>query len=183
VLCTGSLGDAAGGLEVLEQGLSGHAELRHSLLRPRPPVEAGMRLGELGLASAMIDLSDGLVQDLGHICERSSVGAALWLDDLPVSEALRALCTQLRRDPLLLAATGGEDFQLLFTAPENKLLGIEEALAGSSAVHVIGEIGIRARPGEPPVRLLRGGVDVTAEPPWSGAAAGFDHFRERPGAL
>ena len=80
ILCTGTLGDSAGGLLVLESQRTGHEALRVRQLRPLPRVAAGARLGELGLATSMVDISDGLAQDLGHLCRRSQVAAAVWLD-------------------------------------------------------------------------------------------------------
>lgn len=120
---TGTLGDAALGLELLEKG-----EIRTSLttdereylisrlLDPTPRAAAGRLLAEAGLASAMIDVSDGLLADFGHIAERSATGGTIRLDALPLSPAF---CTVLESHPSHhdLALSGGEDYELAFTAP------------------------------------------------------------------
>jgi len=180
ILCTGTLGDSAGGLLVLESQRPGHEALRTRQLRPLPRVAAGVRLGELGLATSMLDISDGLAQDLGHLCRSSHVAAAIWLEDLPISSALARFCRDAERDPLELATTGGEDFELLFTAAETNLFRIREALEELVPVRVIGEIE-QARPGgnASPVRLLSGGRDRTDSLPWRGRLQGWDHFERR----
>jgi thiamine-monophosphate kinase len=81
---------------------------------PEPRVELGPRLA--GIAHAMLDVSDGLVADLGHICEASEVGASVALADLPLSPAARQIAAGTPDLPLRLA-TAGDDYELLFTAP------------------------------------------------------------------
>jgi len=118
---SGTLGDAAMGLRLVERGLGrargGPAErLVRAFLDPSPRLELGLALARRGLASAMIDISDGLAVDLSHICEESRVGAELELGRVPVSAELR----RAFRRPLDLALHGGEDFELLFTVrPQN----------------------------------------------------------------
>jgi thiamine-monophosphate kinase len=93
-------------------------------LRPRARVQLGRFLAHNSFATALIDISDGLLSDLGHICRRSGVGAEVWEDRLPVSQALQGAAEALREgereDPWSLALRGGEDYQLLFTVPPNK---------------------------------------------------------------
>ncbi|HSQ22980.1 MAG TPA: thiamine-phosphate kinase [Pyrinomonadaceae bacterium] len=89
-------------------------------LQPQPRVGWGIVLGEQQLASAMIDLSDGLSSDLNHLCKESNVGAVIDAAAIPLDEDVRHLCGRRALDPLALALHGGEDFELLFTvAPEN----------------------------------------------------------------
>ena len=89
-------------------------------LAPEPRVGWGIVLGEEQLATAMIDISDGLSSDLHHLCEESSVGAVIESAKLPLDENVVHLCGRRALDPLALALHGGEDFELLFTvAPEN----------------------------------------------------------------
>jgi thiamine-monophosphate kinase len=77
-------------------------------------------LGEEQLATAMIDLSDGLSSDLNHLCKASNVGALIDASLLPIDERVVELCGRRALDPLQLALHGGEDFELLFTVkPEN----------------------------------------------------------------
>jgi len=112
---TGPLGLAAGGVRLLEQngGLSdGAPAMKRAHLEPRPQVLAGMLLARAGVRCAM-DISDGLLGDLPKICEASGVSALLQQDDLPIPNSLRWNFP----DWFDLALRGGEDFELLFTAP------------------------------------------------------------------
>lgn len=132
VFVTGSLGAAAAGLRLIERGAhlaeqnladEDSQKLDHVLLRqlrPEPRVGWGIVLGEERLATAMIDLSDGLSSDLNHLCEASKVGALIDASLLPIDERVVELCGRRALDPLQLALHGGEDFELLFTVkPEN----------------------------------------------------------------
>ena len=132
IFVTGSLGAAAAGLRLIERGAhlaeqnlgdEDSQKLDHVLLRqlrPEPRVGWGIVLGEERLATAMIDLSDGLSSDLNHLCEASKVGALIDAALLPIDERVVELCGRRALDPLQLALHGGEDFELLFTVkPEN----------------------------------------------------------------
>jgi thiamine-monophosphate kinase len=89
-------------------------------LSPEPRVGWGIVLGEERLATAMIDISDGLSSDLAHLCDESGVGATIDAASLPQHDYVKQLCGRRALDPLALALHGGEDFELLFTvAPEN----------------------------------------------------------------
>jgi len=140
VMVTGTLGDAALGLELLRRGeRSGSAVLRH--LDPLPRVAAGLMLAEARLATAMIDVSDGLLADLGHILDQSGVGAFLELARLPVSEDYGQHFVGSGSDPFLHPLTGGEDYELLFTAlPEHESEIKRQLDACGVPVTVIGEI-------------------------------------------
>jgi thiamine-monophosphate kinase len=132
IFVTGSLGAAAAGLRLIERGAhlaeqnlgdEDSQKLDHVLLRqlrPEPRVGWGIVLGEERLATAMIDLSDGLSSDLNHLCDESKVGALIDASLLPIDERVVELCGRRALDPLQLALHGGEDFELLFTVkPEN----------------------------------------------------------------
>lgn len=132
IFVTGSLGGAAAGLRLLERGARVGQEHPHEpewklvqelilrQLRPEPRVGWGLVLGEEKLASAMIDISDGLSSDLHHLCRESGVGSQINAAQLPIDGPVSDLCGRRALDPLLLALHGGEDFELLFTAaPEN----------------------------------------------------------------
>jgi thiamine-monophosphate kinase len=131
IFVTGSLGGAAAGLRLLEAGARltkskarsagkrAVAELLARHLRPEPRVAWGAMLGEQRLATAMIDVSDGLSSDLAHLCEESGAGGRLDAARIPVDPSLMRL-REHEFDPLELALNGGEDFELLFTVkPQN----------------------------------------------------------------
>jgi len=161
VWVTGTLGDAAGALALLARE-PGHA-LRARLDRPLPRVQAGRALA--GIAHACVDVSDGLLADLGHVCARSGVGAQVDVQALPASDALRdAFDEDTRR---ALQAGGGDDYELCFTAPA----GARERIAGLAPAHdlcftrigrIVAGAGVQA-------------LDADGQP-WQPARRGYDHF-------
>jgi thiamine-monophosphate kinase len=134
---TGVLGASAAGLLALERGMNGQERLIRRCLRPEPRLEAGRVAAMLG-ATAMIDLSDGLASDVRQVCDQSKVGCKVDLDLLPINDDTRELARSLEHDPEILAATGGEDYELLICAPGPVL----DALATNVEVPLtlIGEI-------------------------------------------
>ncbi|MBP1753006.1 MAG: thiL [Geobacteraceae bacterium] len=116
IFVTGTIGDSALGLQLLRQGHTlGPAVARH--LDPSPRVREGQALAVAGLATSMIDVSDGLLGDLQHLLDNSSVGALVYLDKIPVSHQYRQYFRQECGEFYSVALTGGEDYELLFTAP------------------------------------------------------------------
>jgi len=158
---TGSTGDAAAALAGAGQGEIA-AALRERLERPTPRVEAGLALRRR--AHAAIDVSDGLLADLGHILHDSGVGAEIELDALPVSEALAALSDGTARWEWQLA--GGDDYELLFTAAASARASIAAALAATATPAV--RIG----------RIVAGsGCRVLgADGEWTPSRRGYQHF-------
>ena len=138
LLVTGSLGAAAAGLlaardpkraEGAAQSLRQQA--RSAMVTPTPRVEAGRALASGRLVTAMVDISDGLAADLGHLCERSEVGAELDAARIPIAPAAMEIAPRYGRDPLMLALYGGEDYHLLCAlSPDRR----DEALAALRAV-------------------------------------------------
>lgn len=164
VFVTGTVGDAAAGLELLFRG-EREGRLVAKQLDPQPRVAAGVALAEAGLAHAMIDVSDGVLADLGHVCELSRVGALVDLALLPLSGEYRSHCTGA--DPFALALSGGEDYELLFSAPRDREAEIAQLMERHGVpVTRIGEI----REGS--------GIDVVAPDGKSylPKARGFNHF-------
>lgn len=116
---SGTLGYAAAGLELLTRGAEkgrGFAPLCDRHLDPLARVALGGLLSESELVHAMMDLSDGLATDLAHLCHRSGVGARLVAEQLPGLAGLAEAADMLGKDPVTWAISGGEDYELLFTA-------------------------------------------------------------------
>jgi thiamine-monophosphate kinase len=133
IYVTGELGASAAALKLLygRKKLKPADFPRH--FDPAPRVEVGRFLRENGLASAMIDISDGLSTDLGHICEESGVGAEVEMAVIPVATVGKPA----REVEMRFALHGGEDYELLFTAPRGKR--VPSRIAGV-AVRLIGQI-------------------------------------------
>ena len=176
IFVTGALGEAAWGLELLKRG---HGSARHPavrrLLDPTPRVKLGRRLA--AYASAMIDLSDGLLIDLGHLLEESrGVAALVETAALPLSPCFRRhfrVRGAPRGKALALAAAGGEDYELLFTAAPGQA-GKLARLADETGIAItrIGQLRTSRRP----VIQLVGPGGAILPPP----SARFEHFPERP---
>lgn len=129
------------------------------LLDPTPRVFAGLALAEAGLVTSMIDISDGILGDFGHIADQSAVGGTIYIEQLPLSRHYVSLSQTLTTDPYLLPLSGGEDYELCFTAsPMNREkivecmkksgieatpVGIVTPLPGVRPVHADGTLYIR----------------------------------------
>ncbi len=166
VAVTGELGGSAGGLAVLSGAplpAEDTASLKQAFLRPRPRVAEGQQLVTSGIRAA-IDISDGLVADLTHICRLSQVGAQVDVDRLPLPDSLKQLFGKKARD---MALAGGEDYELLFTAPADRIAAASAAL--SVPVTVIGVVRENA-PGH--VELVDG-----LGRPYQIVSTGWEHFR------
>lgn len=176
IFLTGWPGESAAGLALLRasageaprsrppevQAEREHLKARH--LDPEARLSAGRRLAAGRLATAMIDVSDGVAADLGHLLESSGVGARVEASAIPLSPALRAAGLALGLDPLHLALSGGEDYELLFTgaaSPEaaelSRVLGLSVTRIGTITpgprpLEIVG-------PGGRPVPLPRGGFE------------------------
>lgn len=163
VWVTGTLGDAAAALAQLQAGGVADPELRVRLDRPEPRVAFGRAIA--GVAHACIDLSDGLLQDLGHVCRASGAGARVEVDALPASAMLASRSTgdTLRGEQ----ACGGDDYELCFTAaPEMHAQMLAIAAAQGVAATCVGRIIIGAD-----VEAVR--ADGSA---WAPPRSGYAHF-------
>lgn len=188
IFVTGFLGDAAAGLRLLERGARlppssateplPYANVeqspgRHSIdylllrqLRPEPRVGWGLLIGEKRLATAMIDLSDGLSSDLNHLCTESNVGALIEASQIPIDQLVTELTGRRALDPLMLALHGGEDFELLFTVDPDNVTSLPTRVDGVSLTR-IGKI-TAASDG---VRISEGSRNWILEP------GGWEHFK------
>lgn len=168
IYVTGTPGDSAAGLAIVQHRLevanAQHSEYlvkRH--LRPKPRILQGQALRDL--ASSAIDLSDGLISDLGHILKASDCGARITLDSLPYSEAMQANVTP--EQALNWALSGGEDYELCFTVPELNRGALDVAIGNLGVPFTcIGQIG----PASEGLQFFKDGKPVTLD------LKGYDHF-------
>jgi thiamine-monophosphate kinase len=132
IFVTGTLGDAGLGLRLLQAGdglaSSEAQELLRRLEYPEPRIASGIALRDI--ASAAIDVSDGLIADLGHILDQSGVGAELCIDRVPTSGAFQHICQHLGIGPgtagaVQAALSGGDDYELCFTVPPYRVQQLE----------------------------------------------------------
>lgn len=184
IFVTGTVGDSALGLRILEEQIQDSRfkiqgekskipnpklKTKNSLidrhLRPTPRVKEGIQLAKSGMVTSMIDISDGLLSDLGHICEESNVGAEIWGEKLPLSRCFKALSGSY--GGVELALSGGEDYELLFTVRSQNVKSFMDVTEGikytpigkilkDRVVEVIGTDGSRYIP----------------------EISGYEHFRE-----
>ena len=193
IFVTGTLGGAAAGLKLIELGArvsqgagstrqtagegmastgnptqSEEDAIQSLLLRqlgPSPRVGWGIVLGTEQLASAMIDISDGLSSDLTHLCAESGLGAAIDSASVPVDKNVIKLCGRRALDPLALALHGGEDFELLFTVSPQNAARLPKRVDGVG-ISLIGEI--TDKPGTVRIREKNREWDLSPQ--------GFEHF-------
>ena len=181
VWVTGVPGSAAAGLALLRAGIQpgavpGLDGLIHAYIEPRGRAREGRKLGESGLATAMIDVSDGLVGDLGHLVEGSDMGILLKEEAVPVGEDLRAAGARLGRPPESFIYSASDDYELLFTTAPDRSDRVAPAIREISDAPVwpIGE-------------LIEGGKGQVIMEDRSGRrrpliGGGWDHFRIEPSA-
>jgi thiamine-monophosphate kinase len=178
IYVTGFLGDAAAGLRLIERGARLHVEnstqtdtnsINHLLLRhlqPEPRVGWGLMIGEHQLATAMIDISDGLSSDLNHLCDESKVGALVDASSIPIDKLVIEIYGRRALDPLMLALHGGEDFELLFTVKPENVARLPKRVDGVSITR-IGEI-----------KEATYGVQIAeGSKVWKLESGGWEHFK------
>ena len=180
VYVSGTLGDAAAGLattvlaarDLAARDLASISALRQRFEYPTPRVALGQQL--LGLASACIDVSDGLLGDLGKLAAASGCSAEIDLNSLPRSPALRqavvdTVFSQAEADSFMLA--GGDDYELLFTLPDTPAVRESQALHTALARGEITRIGRLIEGDSSTIDLLENGHKRSVQP------AGYDHFK------
>ncbi len=162
VALAGRQGWAAGGLAVLGRGFRSPRSLVEAYRRPQPPYDAGREAAEAG-ATAMIDVSDGLLADVGHIASASGVSIDLVRDAFEIPEPLQAVAAATGADPVQLVLGGGDDHALLATFPDEAAVP-----SGWTVVGRVGEVD--------GVDEAGGGAVVTVDgAPYEGPA-GWTHF-------
>lgn len=169
---TGTLGDSAAGLILLQRGdqrRQGVGVLVKRHLTPMARFKEGHLLSILQLPSAMIDISDSLAADVGHLMEQSDVGVVLDLWKIPLSPALCRFARWTQCDPLQVALYGGEDYELLFSVPPEKINALERLIAKKTIrAHPIGSV-VEKKKGL--TGILPSGAVQKIRP------VGYDHFR------
>jgi len=180
VWVSGELGWAAAGLELLSGGIepdnTAFDPFREKHLNPQARVALGRQLAVSGLVHAMMDLSDGLATDLAHLCKQSGVGARLSGCDLPGVETLAAAARCTGSDPLRWAISGGEDYELLFTAdPGVEAQLVKIAKQCGQSIFAVGTIVADAG-----VTLIQNRANGSSQE-IAVAYQGFDHFRKEAG--
>ena len=181
VWVSGALGFAAAGLELLSGGIEpgnrAFDPFREKHLNPQARVTLGRQLAASGLVHAMMDLSDGLATDLAHLCTQSGMGARLLARDLPGVATLKTAAHLTGADALRWTISGGEDYELLFTAdPGDSEHLIRIAQQCGQSIFSVGTIVAGAG-----VTLIRDLADGTSAE-IAVAYQGFDHFRQEAGA-
>lgn len=175
---SGSLGFSAAGLSLLRQGIQPDNQQWQTFceqhLNPKARVELGQRLGASGLVGAMMDLSDGLATDLAHLCKQSGVGAQIMADLLPGLGALGEVADLLGVHPQDLALSGGEDYELVFTAHPNaderlRDIGCQCNLQLTPVGTIVPGTGVTLIRTLPDGRYEKSAI----------AYQGFDHFADR----
>jgi len=172
IYVTGTIGDSAAGLKLIKGEISAPEPLASTLKevhnRPVPFLEAGRMIARSQLASAMIDLSDGLLSDLWHICETSGVGARLSHSAMPLSDELGSLAEINNFDPYDFAISGGEDYRLLITVPQKNVELFQKMFEKAVPCHIyyVGEI------------VENGGIEISRPDGTKEQleVTGFDHF-------
>jgi thiamine-monophosphate kinase len=172
ILVTGFPGQSFASLQVLLKASQQdvHNPLAQAYCRPIHRAREGRVLAQTGLITAMIDTSDGLLGDLGHICEKSRLGALLVQEQLPLNDLLTEAAAYLQIKPYELVLQPSDDYELILTCPADAVAQVQSALRSASDLNLV-EIGVITDP-EEGIFLLR--PDGRREPL---KPLGWDHFQ------
>jgi thiamine-monophosphate kinase len=170
VFLTGPVGSAAAGLDIILKGRGADEweELIEAHHNPYPQIKTGRIIASMKVANSLIDVSDGVAADLGHICTESKLGAIIEEEMIPTTAQFRAYCAKFQEDSRHLSLHVGEDYVLLGTVPEESATRLQKALESNGCqFHPVGktvaESGLRLEGSD-------GSVEVIG-------AIGWDHFR------
>ena len=166
VYITGTVGDAMAGLEVFLKGEKGYGSLKRKFLDPAALIPHAQALTEKYNISSLIDVSDGIITDLGHICDESGCGALLKADKLPLSDDFLMFAERFGIDPVAFALRSGEEFELLFTSGD---AAMPERFTVDD--RVVTRIGIMTERGKG-LRLTAIGREAV-----SLTSGGYEHFK------
>jgi thiamine-monophosphate kinase len=175
IYVSGPLGSAAIGFSGLKKKKTIDHAYMQAFKNPRPRIFLGSLLAECSYVHAMIDTSDGLVQDLEHIMTASKMQARLTLDDIPLEKDFHDTCKKLRLDPVETMLTGGEDYQLLFCMDDKKLPNLLKKLEmkRNIQIHRIGSVMKRNSDSETPTIQIFDSKQKEIKI----KNKGFDHFK------
>ncbi|MGD9208174.1 MAG: thiamine-phosphate kinase [Syntrophobacterales bacterium] len=170
VFLTGPVGSAAAGLDIILKGRGADEweELIEAHHNPYPQIKTGRTIASMKVANSLIDVSDGVAADLGHICTESKLGAIIEEEMIPTTAQFRAYCAKFQENSRHLSLHVGEDYVLLGTVPEESATRLQKALESNGCqFHPVGktvaESGLRLEGSD-------GSVEVIG-------AIGWDHFR------
>lgn len=169
ILVTGTLGDSLAGFRLLDKlgldaAIESFPEVVERHIRPVPRVMESRAAVEQKYIRAMMDLSDGLAIDLGKMCAASKVGARVYAEKLPVSDALRHAAAAIETDALSLASSGGEDYELLIAAAPEDVENLIQAVETATGTKVT-EIG-EFTEGDKPTLIQPNGTETPLSPGW-----------------
>ena len=128
ILVSGYLGNGRAGLRLFQKNLKEFEQVKKSYLEPMAQLESALKVAPY--VNSMEDISDGLASEIKHICDESKCGAIIYKDKIPISDQVRGIANKLREDESDYALYGGEDFELVFTIPKDKLDKVNGFLVG-----------------------------------------------------
>jgi thiamine-monophosphate kinase len=174
IYVTGTFGEAALGLELLKKGMTDEKYYQYVKRHNDPKARLGMGsfFAGTGMATSMIDVSDGLLADLGHIADSSSAGFELDAHAIPFSKGFADVAAELGLDPMALALTGGEDYELILTIDSKRTGDFEKLMENVKfrSVYPVTKIGIIVGDATKRLVLNKNKVPLRFE------RAGYDHF-------
>ena len=128
IFVSGHLGNGRAGLRLFQENVEGFNKIRKNYLEPKAQLDFSKKTAPF--VNSMIDVSDGLASEIGHICDKSKCGAIIYKDKIPINEDVRTLANKLNEDEYDYALFGGEDFELVYSVSKNNIKKINGFLIG-----------------------------------------------------